>query len=537
MSRSVLLHEGVVYSPADPFATAMLVVGERVAWVGGEGAAQTHLDSVDEVVRLAGALVTPAFVDAHVHVIDTGLAADGVDLTGCTSLADCLSRVERHAGERARSRPGEPVLGHGWDERNWPESRPPTRAELDRAAGTVPTYLSRVDAHSAVVSTGLVDAVPAIARAAGYADGLVRRDAHHLARRATRDAITPDRRRALQRATLQRAAELGIGAIHEIAAPHIAGSDDLRSVLSLGDFEDGPDVIGYWGATGDGVTVAGDLGCAGAAGDLNIDGSIGSRTARLLSPYLDAPGERGSLYIDLDEATQHVVSCTRADLQAGFHCIGDEAVRVAVSALSAAAEQCGLDAVIAARHRLEHVEMITVDLVGEMARLGVTASVQPRFDEFWGGDDGMYAARLGAERARAMNPFATMARAGLALALGSDSPVTPMGGWEAVRAAAYHRTPEHRLTVRAAFVAATRGGWRAARVDDAGVLAPGMTATYAVWDVPGELVVTAPDERVAAWSTDPRSGVPGLPDLSSDSPVPTCVQTVVRGRPVYERNS
>jgi predicted amidohydrolase YtcJ len=532
MPQSVLLHDGNVYSPADPFATAMLVVGERVAWVGGEGAAQTHIDSADQVVDLGGAFVTPAFVDAHVHVLDTGLAVDGVDLTRCASLADCLNRVAR----RARSRPGEPVLGHGWDEGHWPEARPPTRAELDRAAGAVPVFLARVDMHSAVVSTGLLDVTPEISRAPGYSDGLVQRDAHHLARRVTRAAVTPDRRRTLERATLRRAASLGIGSVHEIAAPHITGADDLSWVLSLADTEDGPEVIGYWGATGVGVAVAGELGCVGAAGDLNIDGSLGSRTARLSSPYADQPDQRGYRYLDLAAATEHVVACTRAGLQAGFHCIGDEAVWLAVTAMSQASRQCGQEAMVAARHRLEHVEMITPELISEMARLGVVASVQPRFDEFWGGEDGMYAARVGADRARAMNPFAAMARAGVALALGSDSPVTPLGGWEVVRAAAHHRTPEHRLAVRAAFAAATRGGWRAARVDDAGVLAPGMLATYAVWDVPGDLVVTAPDERVAAWSTDPRSGVPGLPELGVDSDLPTCIRTVVRGRTVFEHD-
>jgi len=52
-----------------------------------------------------------------------------------------------------------------------------------------------------------------------------------------------------------------------------------------------------------------------------------------------------------------------------------------------------------------------------------------------------------------------------------------------------------------------------------------------VWDLPGELLVQAPDERVSAWSTDPRAGVAGLPDLSGDDPV--CRRTVVRGRTVW----
>ena len=374
--------------------------------------------------------------------------------------------------------------------------------------------------HSAVVSTGLVAAVPMIVEAPGYTDGLVRREANHLARRATRDTITPDRRRALHQATLRRAAELGIGGVHEIAGPHIAGSDDLRDVLALGHTSDGPAVVGYWGATGAGVALAGELGCVGAAGDLNIDGSLGSRTARLSMAYADAPGERGYLYVDIDLLTEHIVACTQAGLQAGFHCIGDEAVGLAVAALTRAAERCGRDAVIAARHRLEHVEMITPELVDDMARLGVVACVQPRFDEYWGGDDGMYAARLGAERARTMNPFAAMARAGVVLALGSGLAGHAVGGlgrWS-VRAA-YHRTPEHSLSVRGAFAAGTRGGWRAARVDDAGALAPGMMATYAVWDVPGG---SRSRRRTSGWPHGPPTHAPVCRGFLTSARTPHC---------------
>ncbi len=49
----------------------------------------------------------------------------------------------------------------------------------------------------------------------------------------------------------------------------------------------------------------------------------------------------------------------------------------------------------------------------------------------------MYAERVG-DRWQGMNPFGSLARAGVVLAFGSDSPVTELGGWEAVRAAAFH---------------------------------------------------------------------------------------------------
>ena len=116
--------------------------------------------------------------------------------------------------------------------------------------------------------------------------------------------------------------------------------------------------------------------------------------------------------------------------------------------------------------------------------------------------------------------------------LGSDSPVTPLDPWGAVRAAAFHRTPEHRVSARAAFNAHTRGGWRASGRDDTGVLVPGAPADFAVWDS-ADLVVQAPDQRVANWSTDPRSGTPGLPDLTPGRPLPSALRTVVGGRTVF----
>ncbi|MFT4009642.1 MAG: amidohydrolase family protein, partial [Nocardioidaceae bacterium] len=190
-------------------------------------------------------------------------------------------------------------------------------------------------------------------------------------------------------------------------------------------------------------------------------------------------------------------------------------------------------ALMMGRHRIEHLELATPQELERLGSFGVTASVQPAFDELWGGNEGLYARRLG-ERSRTMNSFATMNRAGLPLAFGSDTPVTPLGPWAAIRAAAWHHAEAERVTARAAFNAHTRGGWRAAGRDEGGVIAVGAPASIAVFDVPGELVVQTPDARVAAWSTDPRAGVPQLPDLRPGGPLPACVLTLVEGRVIYD---
>ncbi|MEU8548334.1 amidohydrolase [Streptomyces roseoverticillatus] len=533
--RTVLLRNGDVHSPADPFATAMVVERGAVAWVGSEGAADSFADGVDEVVDLGGALVTPAFTDAHVHTTATGLALTGLDLTGSRSLAEALDRIRAHAA----ARPTEAVLlGHGWDASAWPEQRPPSRRELDEATGGRPLYLTRSDVHSAVVTTALLDLVPGLAGLAGYAaEAPLTGDAHHAVRAAAHAGVTPAQRAAAQTAALDRAVSLGIGSVHECAGPQISGTEDFTGLLRLAAGRPGPRVVGYWAeavASANDAERIRELGAVGAAGDLFADGSLGSHTACLHEPYADLPGSTGTAHLDAAAVAAHVAACTEAGIQAGFHAIGDAALTAVVEGVRAAAGKLGLARVRAARHRVEHAEMLTPEHIAAFAEFALTASVQPAFDAAWGGDTAMYARRLGVERARTLNPYAALLRAGVPLALGSDSPVTPLDPWGTVRAAAFHRTPEHRISVRAAFTAHTRGGWRAIGRDDAGVLVPGAPADYAIWQA-GDLVVQVPDERVASWSTDPRSGTPGLPDLTPGTGLPVCLRTVVGGHTVYER--
>lgn len=533
-ARTVLLRGGEIHSPADPFATAMVTEGGSIAWIGSEGAADSFADGVDETVHLDGALVTPTFTDAHVHTTATGLALTGLDLTGTPTLREALARIRDYAA----ARPGDRVLlGHGWDTTGWPEGRHPTRAELDEAAGGRPLYLSRTDVHSALVTTALLDLVPGVGRRSGFADGApLTLDAHHAVRRAAHGTLTAARRAEAQQAALGHAASLGIGDLHECAGPDISGEEDFTSLLALAAEGNGPRVHGYWAEP---VTCAADaariraLGAVGAAGDLFADGSLGSHTAHLSAPYADAP-HTGTAHLDAGAVAAHVAACTEAGLQAGFHAIGDAAVAAVTEGVRAAAGRVGAPRVRAARHRVEHAEMLTEETIAAFAEFALTASVQPAFDAAWGGTGGMYAARLGAERAGTLNPYAALLRAGVPLAFGSDSPVTPLDPWGTVRAAAFHRTPAHRISVRGGFTAHTRGGRRAVGSDEGGVLVPGAPADYALWRT-GELVVQAPDGRVANWSTDPRSGTPGLPDLTPGAELPLCLRTVVGGHTLYAR--
>ncbi|RBY87638.1 amidohydrolase [Blastococcus sp. TF02A-30] len=466
----------------------------RITWLGDA----VDAPSAGRTVAGEGALLTPAFVDAHVHATATGLALTGLDLHSSSSVAGAVAALREHLAAAA----GGVVLGTGWDETGWPEGRGLTRADLDDVAGDRPVYLARVDVHSATVSTALLDRIPGIAELPGYApDGQLRLDAHHAARQAAFGAVTPAQRRAAQRATLDAAAALGIGTLHEMAGPEVSGADDLAGLLALAGEQPGPRVLGYWGELAErgGLDLVRELGLVGAGGDLFCDGAFGSHTAALSTPYADRPGTSGALRFDTASLVHHVRACTEAGIQAGFHVIGDVAVRQVLDAIGTVVDELGVAAVRACRHRLEHLEMPDDDVVDRMAVWGVVASVQPAFDAAWGGDAGMYAERLGAERAAGTNPFADLADAGVVLALGSDAPVTALDPWGGVHAAVDHRTPGSGLRPFDAFDAATHGGWSAARREHpAGPLAAGAPADLALWATTSTLsTVLAGRERPA----------------------------------------
>ena len=527
-SRTLIVN-AIVHSRSDPFATALLIDAGVIAWVGDDAGARVHYDIANTIVDLEGKFVAPGFVDSHVHATSTGVQITGLDLTAARNAADVLRSVE----EQAKATRGGFVYGHGWDQTLWSDPRLPDRAEIDRASWGSEVYLSRIDVHSALVSSALVARVVDARSLEGFdAHGPVTKDAHNALREAALVRVRPSDRRAAHLATLADAAAHGIVSLHEMSGPSIGGADDLRDLLATATDRSGPSVFGYWGQTAaeGGIDVARELGAIGVGGDLFVDGSLGSHTAALEEPYADNPTSRGAQYLSREEIIDHLRATTLAGIPGGFHTIGDAACADVAAGVAAVAAELGRPVVRSLGHRIEHAEMLHEEDISLLVSNGVTFSMQPVFDAYWGGPGGMYDQRLGTERAHRMNRLATIVSAGGRLTINSDSPVTPMRPWSLVRAATEHSRANESLSARAAFNAATRGGWRAIGSEGVGVIELGAPAHLAVWDT-AELEVRVPDDTVVNWSTDPRAATPGLPRLDDGDPV--CLATLVDGRVIH----
>jgi predicted amidohydrolase YtcJ len=498
---STLLVAGTVHTldaAAGAGIRGLVVQGDRITWTGADPSAAPPSD---HVVDLGGGVITPAFVDAHVHATATGLARAGVDLAGAGSAAECVDRVRRHAA----SDDAPVVLGGPWDDFGWPEGRPPDATELSAAAPGRTVLLTRVDAHASLVDDATLRALPLSALDGvdrdehGAPTGLLREQASEAAQTLVRERLPASQRAAARSRACSLAAALGIGTLHEMGHPGLSGLDDATA-WAAGTW---PVEVLVWWAELD--AAAGPAHGLRPGGDLFLDGSIGSGTAAVCGAYRDGSGS-GTLFHD-DEAVHAFFSAaTAAGHGAGVHAIGGRAIEQAVAAIEAAALAHGAAAVRACRHRIEHVELPTRAQVARLAPLGVVVSVQPAFDAAWGGSEGMYAARFGASDALASNPLRWFAEEGVPMAFGSDSTVTPLDPWGAVAAAEQHRGGLG-IDRMAALRAHTLGGRHVAGQHDVGPLRVGARADLAVW------------------RNDPlRAAAPG------ESP---CLATIVAGRSAH----
>jgi predicted amidohydrolase YtcJ len=465
----------------------LLTNGDRIVGTGGCDDAP----AADRIVDLDGAVLLPGFCDAHVHLPATGLYARGLDFRGELSHRVILGAFERRATQEGI------LFGGNFED---PLDEPVTRHDLDRAVGAKPALLARADMHSCIVSTALLNELHVLGLEGvdtdddGLPTGYLRERAAAEAWRWF-DANLPRRHQTdAVRSAVRLAYSKGVTTVHEMFVVEWRGWDGfdvLQAALEPVTLR----VVSYV-ATADVDRVAA-LGLRCVGGDFFLDGSFGSHTAWMADGYVSDPPEGtprfGISYRSGDELLEFFSAAQDAGLQTGVHAIGDSAIEQAVETWEKVARSRGLEAVRRLGHRIEHFECSSDDHIRRAARLGLRASIQPAFDLFWGGPSGLYARRIGWERASMMNRFRTMIDAGLVVGAGSDSTVTPLDPMLQMAALRTHHLAPQRLDPLGALVAHTAGSHALAGDDgEWGALTKGRRADLAL--VTADPVDCRPDE-------------------------------------------
>jgi predicted amidohydrolase YtcJ len=398
---------------------------------------------------LGGRVVIPGLIDAHNHLLMTGQILNQVQLYDCRSIADIQNRV---AGAVAQAKPGEWIIGRGWDESLLSDGRHPNRHDLDAVAPNHPVLIHRVwnrlVANSlaltkAGVSAATPDPDPAVPYSGGFereADGtpagLFRDRAKDLITNSVPTPTLDDMVRSIETACREYN-RLGITAVsepglspHQIRAFHEAdrrGVLTVRTAMSISGW-------GFGSSSEDGLIEhrLSEMGIAGGFGNdmlwidgvkLMPDGGIGDRTARMFEGYAGEPENHGSWTVDPDDLVKHIRSAHDHGFAMDIHTCGDEAQDVCVAAFA--------EAQIAnprpdLRHRVHHAYLPTKKALELMANHQIPAVVSNPF--LWSLGES-YRLSLGDERAARMMPMRTYLDRGVPLAGSSDSPVATHNPW------------------------------------------------------------------------------------------------------------
>ncbi|MGB8538054.1 MAG: amidohydrolase [Acidobacteriaceae bacterium] len=480
-------------------ATAIAVGAHEIVAVGNDATVLRQKQSGTRLFDLKGGFVMPGINDAHVHMAYAGQNKLAVDLTGSTSLADMLKRVSTAADHAL---PGQWLLGGGWDHTLWAGQTLPTRQDLDTVSHGHPAFFVRVDGHIAVANSVAL-AMSGVTRqtpdppgsqfdhdAHGELTGIVRESrALDLIQQHVPPPTHEMRRQAILLA-IDDAAAHGVTSVQDNSS-----WDDFLVYQEL-EREGRLKVrITEWLRFEDPVTLLEAQRAAQPAADRMLhtgmlkgfmDGSLGSRTAALLAPYADDPGNSGLpryQQAQLDAMTKERVA---AGFQIGFHAIGDRAVEMALNAFAAAARNVA--DFPARRERIEHSQVVEPQDIPRYKALGVVSSMQPSHlltDMNWA------EARLGPQRARDAYAWKAFLDAGVPLAFGTDYPVEPINPFRGIYAGvtrsneAGNRSyfPQDKLTIGQVLLAYTQGSAYAEFSDTyKGRLAAGFVADFVVLD-------------------------------------------------------
>ena len=499
-------------TPTPERVSAMAIAhGEILATGTDPDLLSRYKGPVTEVVDLEGAFVMPGFNDAHVHLGEAGRIKLSVDLTGSRSLDDMQARIRAAA---AGATPGTWLLGGGWDHTLWASKVLPTRADLDAVTGDHPAIFSRIDGHIAVANSAALAAASITAAtpspsggkidqdASGQPTGILREDsAMALVRAHVPPPTTAERRRGLELALADASAH-GLTSVQD--------NSDWDDFLVLEQLErEGrlPVRVTEWLAFSDPLPTLLAHQAAHSQRDRMLhtgmlkgfmDGSLGSRTAAMLAPYADDPGNSGIPRYQQADLDRMAAQRAAAGFQLGFHAIGDRAVTMALSAFamaeSATTEANGTGRPAhspdshASRFRIEHSQVLGPGDFARYKQLGVIASMQPNHlltDMAWA------PARLGPEREKYAYAWKSFLDAGVPLAFGTDYPVEPITPFRGLYCAVTRMNeagtetfhPEEKLTLSQALFAYTQGSAYAEFAEPwKGKLAPGYVADFVVLD-------------------------------------------------------
>ena len=430
-AADLLLRKGLFYTVTQQelIEGSLAVRDGRIVALGTELEVARLIGPETRILELDGRAVTPGLIDAHSHLLSLGRSLDQVDLVATSSYEEVIARVKQAA---ATVPAGEWIMGRGWDQNDWETKVFPDHQRLSETLPDHPVWMTRVDGHAALLNEVAMERLgidrdvvdPDGGRFLRGKDGELTGVLLDDAMDAVESGIPAPTAEQLERwisagalhcvaRGLTTVTDMGVDQAAYGAYQSLQGSRrlPLRAALFLTDDDS---LIANWLERGPLIDEESRLLVRGMK--LYADGALGSRGAALIEPYDDDPANTGLLTSSSEHLTDVCRRALDGGFQVGIHAIGDRGVLVSLDAI----EACFAGPKPEARFRLEHAQIMRLQDIDRLARLGVIASVQPTHatsDMPWAGD------RVGESRLEGAYAWRRLKEAGAVLALGSDFPV------------------------------------------------------------------------------------------------------------------
>lgn len=471
MAETLLLTNGRIYTMDDarPTATMLAIRDGKILACGNDDLLREFDAPGLEIVDLGGRCVIPGLVDSHVHFRGFSLARRRVDLDNAVSRDEVLQRIAAYAAN-PKSSSGGWLRGRGWSQDSWTDKQFPTAADLDQIVGRTPACMVHKSGHATWVSSSALRLAGITAETPdplsgeiqrddrGQPTGILFEDAMDLVSNLIPDPPLAEVVDAMRDAQAY-CWEVGLTGIHDfdgrssflaLQQLHANGELNLRVVKNIPvALLQHAVAVGLRSGFGDEWLRIGGI-------KIFADGALGPRTASMVEPYENDPGNYGIVVTEKEEMMAAASEASANGLSVTIHAIGDRANHDVLDVYEAVRKQEAAGSHL--RHRIEHVQILHPDDLHRLAELDVIASMQPLHatsdfemaDAYWGA------------RARYAYAIRTMLDSGATVVFGSDAPIEIIDPLPGIHAAVTRRRsdgrpdpqgwyPEQRLTIEEAI--------------------------------------------------------------------------------------
>lgn len=482
MNKRLFINGKIYPGNGKPETEAIAVNNGSIECTGNTHDLMSHFHGY-QIIDLHNLRVLPGFIDSHTHFLSYCLKQEWVDLDGL-SLEECIEKIKLKAKQ---SKPGEWILGQGWNKNIWAYPEFPNRFILDKYTPDNPVCLESRDYHSTWINSKALDIIQhkqtlqnndlVLKDIKGVISGVFFESAREFIWNHLPSPDNNQKKKSLKRG-LNLAYRNGLTGVHIFESLEdyfiIKELSEEKYPLRISCYLPYRD-LNYIISNPNIMFYKSDFFKFGGI-KFFMDGALGSQTALMFEPYENNPKNYGESCINPDFLEEQIRLANQNSIPCAVHAIGDKANNVLINIFNKFYSN-------GVRNRIEHAQLVSDedfekfrDIIVAMQPIHIREDIDSA-DKYWG------------KRSKNAYAFRKLLNNGAHLAFGSDAPVETPNVFEGIYSALTRTSrknnvswyPDQCLTLPEIIHAYTMGSAYAASCENRlGSIEPGKKADFMV---------------------------------------------------------